>query len=90
MMFSKGPAIFRRSAAQSKSEFDLKAGRAWSARAPRGVEIACERGAVWITVEGDPEDHVVVAPGSFRTGGHGRVAALALEPAHLAVSPAEE
>jgi len=88
MMLSKGPAIFRRSAVREKREFDLKAGRAWSAAGRRGVAIACERGAVWITVEGDPEDHVVVAPGSFKSDGKGRVAALALEPARLAVSPA--
>jgi hypothetical protein len=88
MMFSKGPAIVRRTAEGSEAEFDLGAGRAWSAPAPRGVAISCERGAVWITVEGDPEDHVVVAPGSFKTGARGRVAALALESARLLVAPA--
>ena len=70
----------------SPTELDLPAGKAWSAQAPRGgVDIACERGALWITVEGDPEDHVVVAPAHFKAA-HGRVAALALEPARMAIT----
>ncbi len=72
---------------------DLKANHAWSAVAPRGgLTVRCEKGSVWVTVEGDPEDHIVVAPGTFSTG-RGRVAALALEAARIAIQrgrPAEE
>ncbi|HZZ84251.1 MAG TPA: DUF2917 domain-containing protein [Anaeromyxobacteraceae bacterium] len=67
---------------------ELAEGTAWSARGPRrGVAIRCERGTVWITVEGDPEDHVLAAPGVFETHGRGRVAAQALERARITVLP---
>ena len=70
-------------------ELDLPKGRAWSAPAPRGgLDVECESGALWITVEGDPEDHVVKAPDHFSTAAHRRVAALALESSHLAVKKA--
>ncbi len=88
MMLTSGRHHFHRAEGPS-AEFDLAAGKAWSAPAPHGVAVRCERGTVWVTVEGDPEDHIVVAPGTFATHAHGRVAALALEPAHLAVEPVE-
>ncbi len=67
---------------------DLSAGQAWSTPSDHSVDIECQRGSVWITVEGDPEDHVVVAPGHFRPVAHGRIAAYALEPAHVFVKAA--
>ncbi len=84
MMLFHGP-VFHRYAGPRHEELELPAGQAWSAVANRELYITCERGALWITVEGDPEDHVVLAPGHFTAKVHGRVAALALEPAHVAV-----
>ncbi len=82
-----GSAMLRRHARPVRTDLELPAGEAWSSETPRGgVDIACDRGTLWITVEGDPEDHVVVAPHHFEAA-HGRVAALALENSHLAVSP---
>jgi hypothetical protein len=75
----------------STVNLDLPAGRAWSAPTPRGgIDIECATGALWITVQGDPEDHVLTAPGHFATSAPGRVAALALEPTHAAVHPAKQ
>lgn len=71
------------------ARLDLEAGAAWSATGPRrGVSIRCERGTVWVTVEGDPEDHVLAAPAVFETHRRGRVAAQALDRACIRVEPA--
>jgi hypothetical protein len=43
---------------------------------------------VWITVEGDPEDHLVAAPAGFARPARGRFAVLALSPARLVVEHA--
>jgi Protein of unknown function (DUF2917) len=84
-LFHHGPSA-RHSHSASAGVLDLDAGKAWSVAGPReGVAIKCERGAVWVTVEGDPVDHVLVAPAVFESHHRGRVAALALEPARIAV-----
>lgn len=65
---------------------DLPDNAAWSLVPRRGgIEIRCERGAVWVTVEGDPEDHILVAPAAFQVRSRRRVAALALQAARIAV-----
>ncbi len=81
--------VSRRRAADAPDVVELPPNTAWSLSPPRGgVEIRCERGAVWVTVEGDPEDHVLVAPAAFSSRSRGRVAAVALEPARIAVDRA--
>jgi hypothetical protein len=62
----------------------------WSARSidvrPRHpVNVACLDGEVLVTVEGDPEDHVL-APGTALVADHrGRVVVTALRPSRVRV-----
>jgi DUF2917 family protein len=67
---------------------DLEPGATWSTQAPHGLAITCEDGSVWITVEGDPEDHMLAAPGVFASSVRGRYAVLALTRARLLVEHA--
>jgi len=55
---------------------------------PRGMRLSCVRGHVWITVDGDPADHVLVAGESFLPAGTRRVIAYGLDDAVLRVQPA--
>jgi quercetin dioxygenase-like cupin family protein len=82
---AQGVAALRPHARARAEVVDLAPGSAWSTHAPHGLAITCERGSVWITVEGDPEDHFIAAPGVFASPAHGRFAALALSPASLLV-----
>ena len=83
---STGWLASRGRAASAQTLIDLPNNMAWSLVPRRGgIEIRCERGAVWVTVEGDPEDHVLVAPAAFSIRSRRRVAALALEAARIAV-----
>ena len=67
----------------------LAEGEAWSMQSPRaGLIIRCELGKLWVTVEGDSEDHILLAPDSFRVPTRGRVAVLALSPAAIEVTAA--
>ncbi len=52
-----------------------------------GVEVVCLSGEVWVTVEGDPQDHVLAAGATFSTGRRGRLAMMALRPARLGLRP---
>jgi hypothetical protein len=40
-------------------------------RKPRGRRILCTQGQLWVTVEGDPADHVLEARQSIVLGGRG-------------------
>lgn len=71
----------------------LAEGEAWSTQSPRaGLVLRCDAGRLWVTVEGDPDDHILLAPDTFTVPTRGRVAVLALaassveitEPPHLA------
>ncbi len=65
----------------------LAEGAAWSAHSPRaGLVIQCETGKLWLTVEGDPEDHILLAPDRFCVPTRGRVAVLALAPSSIEVT----
>jgi hypothetical protein len=65
-------------------ELELPRGSTWSAVLGRaGLEVRCTRGLALVTVEGDPEDHVLSAGETFRTSHRGRLAVWALEPAGL-------
>lgn len=68
---------------------ELNEGEAWSAEAPRhGLVVRCERGLVWVTVEGDGQDHILAAGEAFASSTRGRVAAMALSAATIAAAPA--
>jgi hypothetical protein len=61
----------------------------WSAAVEHsGLELRVRRGTVWVTQEGDPEDHVLEAGGAFVTTRPGRVAIQSLTPARLEVAGA--
>jgi hypothetical protein len=65
---------------------ELNEAKAWSSEVTReGLEIRVLTGKVWITQEGDGEDHVVEALGRFVTDRTGRVGIQALTPAQVAV-----
>ena len=83
-----GVAALRTHAQPPREVVDLAAGETWSLDAPHGLALTCERGSAWITVEGDPEDHVVAAPAVVASPARGRVAVLALSPARLLVERA--
>jgi len=64
----------------------LAEGEAWSTHSPRaGLAISCENGKLWVTVEGDPEDHILLAPDRLAIPVRGRVAVLALSPSSIEV-----
>lgn len=70
-------------------QLTLADGEAWSTQSHRaGLVVRCESGKLWVTVEGDPEDHILLAPDVFIAPTAGRVAVLALSSATLEVTPA--
>jgi hypothetical protein len=81
----------RRAAAQPRSlEIVLEENETWSFEVGRpGVEVVCLSGEVWVTVEGDPEDHVLAAGATFSTRRKGRLAMMALRPARLGLRSAD-
>lgn len=79
----------RRSAVRPRTlEIVLEENETWSFEVggPR-VEIVCLSGEVWVTLEGDPEDHVLAAGATLSTGRKGRLAMMALRPARLGLRP---
>lgn len=51
----------------------------------REVHVHCVAGSVWITCQGDPEDHVLAAGQVFRAARPGKLVMLALEPGRVRV-----
>lgn len=73
----------RRAAARTVA---LRDGQAWSTVSSRaGLALRCTKGKLWVTFEGDPEDHIVAAPEVFTAPERGRVAVMALGPATIEV-----
>ena len=67
-------------------QLDLERDAAWSAAVGRGgLEVRCARGALLVTVEGDPEDHELSPGEAFVPSRRGRLVAWALAPARLLV-----
>jgi len=54
------------------------------------VRITVRSGAVWITMDNDPVDRVLVAGEQFSTSQHRRALVSALEPSCIAVAPVVE
>jgi hypothetical protein len=76
-------------AASARPVLELADSHAWSAEVGRaGIVIRLLSGTVWLTREGDPEDHVLSAPAVFTSSRRGRLALVALGPARLATEPA--
>ncbi|WP_257451366.1 EamA family transporter [Archangium lipolyticum] len=57
-----------------------------------GLRFSCREGRVWLTREGDAEDHVLEPGDVLQMEGHGRVVVQALQPARLdfALTPPSE
>ncbi|QRN98232.1 EamA family transporter [Archangium violaceum] len=52
-----------------------------------GLMLSCGEGTVWLTREGDTEDHVLQPGDALQMEGHGRVVVQALRPARLYFAP---
>jgi hypothetical protein len=69
-------------------ELELLRDAAWSAEVGRmGLEVRCARGVLLVTVEGDPEDHLLSPGEAFATSRRGRLAVWALTAARLHLRP---
>ncbi len=63
--------------------------RSWSTLVGRdGVVLRCDAGTIWITREGDLEDHVLSAPCSFTSSRRGRLGVMAFTSARFLVEGA--
>jgi hypothetical protein len=66
---------------------DLSQSQTWSADVGRTrIAVRVRSGEVWVTRQGDPEDHILGAAQSLESDGKGRVAILALTPARLEIT----
>ncbi len=69
----------------------LEENETWSARVRAfEVEIRCLSGTVWLTREGDLEDHVLSAGDTFVSRRRGRLAMMAFRPAQVWVARCAE
>jgi len=76
-----------------ETELSLEQGGLWTHPLRlEGLRLSCREGLVWLTREGDREDHVLKPGEALQVEGPGRVVVQALRPAHLCVSstPASE
>ena len=71
-------------------DLHLGENEATSFRARPGCVVACSRGIVLVTLEGDPKDHVLEAGDTFRVPKAGRLVAMALRDGVLRVGTAAE
>lgn len=80
--------VVARAAAEARGavELELAAHATHALRVGREeVLVECVAGSVWITCEGDPEDHVLAAGERVRTTRRGKLVTLALEPARVRI-----
>jgi len=54
------------------------------------VEIACDRGALWVTLDNDPQDYVLEAGERLSSREHRTAMVYALQPAALRLTPRTE
>jgi hypothetical protein len=48
-----------------------------------GIQIGCEEGAVWLTLDGDPHDYILEAGEVFTTPEHRRALVYALQRSRI-------
>jgi hypothetical protein len=66
----------------------LRTGEVWSGRGPAAPAcVRVQSGTVWVTEEGDPEDHVLCEGEAYRARGDGLVVIEAVEDAVLILRP---
>ena len=66
----------------------LEARRLFDIPDAAAVQIRCTAGSLWITLDHDPRDIILVPGQVFSTGEHRRALLYALEPAAFALSAA--
>lgn len=67
----------------------LPRGATFVIEAPLGQEIFCIAGALWITHDGDPKDHVVDSGSAFVAARATRLVVYALQDARFIVEPCD-
>ena len=89
----RNPALTRglRRPCRERIDVALEQDETWSGtlRSP-GVEIRCLSGMVWVTLEGDVEDRVLIAGDGFVTARPGRVAMMAFGRCRVQVAGCAE
>ena len=66
---------------------ELEADGVWSVEVGRGgVEVRVAAGEVWLTREGDLEDHVLAAPRAFESARRGKLVVTALTAVRFEVA----
>ena len=74
----------------SHPAFDLNLAHRAMFRVPDAadVKIVCHTGSLWITLDDDPRDIVLLASESFTTPDHRRALVYAMEPSNISVAAA--
>jgi hypothetical protein len=68
-------------------KLDISEGRTWAVEVGHeGIDIRVLAGMVWVTFEGDPDDHVLEAPARFASARRGKVVLYALSPVRVEVA----
>ena len=67
---------------------DLREGEIVTLLDAEGARIAAHRGTVWVTEEGDRDDHIVAAGEALVVGHAGRTVVQAIGPARIAIREA--
>lgn len=74
------------STADRNLEMVMPKGSVWRIEGnPSGVTVACVSGMVWLTQEGDYEDHVLGSAERFALNRAGRTLVMALEDSRICV-----
>ena len=69
----------------TNTRIDLAPSGLLNIEARAGFSVACEGGLVWVTVEGEPDDHWLVAGDALRLAGRGRVIIEAAQASRVAL-----
>jgi hypothetical protein len=77
-------------AGPAATELDLAdwSARSFDVRPRHPVVVACVTGALLVTVEGDPDDHLLAPGEALTTGRRGRVVVAALGPSTVRLKAA--
>lgn len=66
---------------------DISDGKTWAVEVgSEGIELRVLAGKVWVTREGDPEDHVLEESARFTSALRGKLVVYALAPARIEVA----
>ena len=74
----------------TNTRVDLAPAGLLNIEARAGFSVACEGGLVWVTVEGEPDDHWLVAGDALRVAGPARVIIEAAQCSRVALQEPEK